>query len=522
MLRGQADGTFRVQTAILGTASGAFDIAVGDVDNDGDVDIIASNLKDRNISIFRNIGVDVTSGDVRFEPLENVGLGQFALAQRMPLVLANFDNDTSGPAGTGTVDIVTIPQQTDTLHLLTNHLVNGSHRVQLTGTNSISNLDFIIKPAILPPSFDVFSIPSPIVEDATVQAVLVTGIQKGRVDGPPLEASVISSNPLVIANPTIDFVGGSSTATVRYSPVANANGFSVITVRFVDAGADKEFGGADDGVFERSFTVTVQPVNDPPTFNLPVERSVTQKEGAQSIVSFVTGIGKGGGNDETVQTLSAFTVAADATFFTVPPAIDAAGTLTFTPNPDRSGVVPVTVTLADNGGRANGGSDTTVKSLVINVLPVNDAPSFTLGSDLTVAAEAGAQSRAGFAHSFVPGGGSDETSQVVSDYIVTTDAPGLFSVLPDIDNSGTLTFTPAIDRSGFATVIIQVRDSGGQLNGGVDVSAVKSFVITVTPAADTIRPTPVLSTSAPRSATSRASMLALTSVKRSPTLRPLM
>ncbi len=497
VLRGQADGTFRVQAAILGTASGAFDIAVGDVDNDGDVDIVASNLKDRNISIFRNIGLDLTSGDVRFEPLENVGLGQFALAQRMPLVLVNFDNDTSGPGDTGTIDIVTIPQQTDTLHLLTNHLVNGSHRVQLTGTNRIPNLDFIIKPAILPPSFDQIANPAPIVEDGTEQSVGITGIVKGRTTGPPLQFSVTSSNPALIASPTREFADGSTEATIHYTPVANANGTAVITVRAVDAGADPNDGGADDGIFSRSFTVTVQPVNDPPTFTLPAEYVVTQKEGDRSIANFVTGIGKGGGDDELSQILSSFTLSTDASFFTVPPAIDAAGTLIFTPSPDRSGNVPVTVTLSDNGGKTNGGNDTTIKSFLINILPVNDAPSFVLGSDLMVAADAGPQTRAGFANGFVPGGGSDEASQVVSDFLVTTDAPGLFAVLPDISNSGTLTFTPAIDRSGFANVNVQVRDSGGQLNGGVDLSVVKSFVITVAPVPDTTRPAPVLSATVP-------------------------
>jgi hypothetical protein len=102
ILLGQANGTFLVQTAILGTASGAFDIAVGDIDNDGDPDVIASNLKDRNISIFRNIGVAPAGSEVRFEPLENVGLGDFAQAQRMPLVVANFDKDSTGPGNSGT------------------------------------------------------------------------------------------------------------------------------------------------------------------------------------------------------------------------------------------------------------------------------------------------------------------------------------------------------------------------------------------------------------------------------------
>ncbi len=260
ILLGQADGTFRVQTAILGTASGAFDIAVGDIDNDGDTDVIASNLRDRNISIFRNVGV--VAGEVQFEPLENIGLGQFALAQRMPLVVGNFDNDTSGPGGTGTVDIVTIPQQTDTLHVLKNRLVDGAHRVALTGLNTIDGLDFIIKPSILPPSFDPIADPTPIVEDSPEQSVTLTGITKGRALGPPLQITATSSNTELIPDPVVDHQDGSTTATLRYTPVLDASGETTITVTVVDAGADQTIGTTDDGKFTQEFVVRVLGVGD--------------------------------------------------------------------------------------------------------------------------------------------------------------------------------------------------------------------------------------------------------------------
>ncbi len=257
VLLGQTGGTFRVQTAILGTASGAFDIAVADIDNDGDVDVIASNLEDRNISIFRNIGIDVATGDVRFEPLENIGLGQFALAQRMPLVVANFDNDSSGPGGSGTIDIVTIPQQTDTLHVLTNRLVNGTRRVELTGTNRVSGLDFIIQPAVLRPSLDPISDPRLIVENAPSQTITLTGIAKGRPGGPPLQVMATSSDSSLIPNPTVDHLPGASTATLVYTPNMNASGDTTITVTIRDAGADQIFGTADDAEIRQSFVVGV-------------------------------------------------------------------------------------------------------------------------------------------------------------------------------------------------------------------------------------------------------------------------
>ena len=62
---------------------------------------------------------------------------------------------------------------------------------------------------------------------------------------------------------------------------------------------------------------------------------------------------------------------------------------------------------------------------------------------------------------------------------MTVDSLGLFAVFPSIANDGTLTFTPVTDRNGIATVSVRVRDNGGTLNGGVDLSSTKTFTITV-------------------------------------------
>src|SRR5262249_999115 len=57
--------------------------------------------------------------------------------------------------------------------------------------------------------------------------------------------------------------------------------------------------------------------------------------------------------------------------------------------------------------------------------------------------------------------------------------PTLFSAGPAVDSLGTLTYTPAPNASGNATITLLAQDDGGTANGGVNVSKPQSFSITV-------------------------------------------
>ncbi|MCS7470455.1 S8 family serine peptidase [Stieleria sp. ICT_E10.1] len=157
ILAGRADGVIIRETAHpIGTGEKGIDsMDVADIDNDGDLDIVATRLSDGGVSIFRNI-TDIAADPpaIRFEPLESFGVAQASVFERAPIVLANFDNDVSGPGGEGTVDIVAIPKSTATVNIMMNTLVDGGHRVALDGLNTISDLDFIITPTgdVVPPS----------------------------------------------------------------------------------------------------------------------------------------------------------------------------------------------------------------------------------------------------------------------------------------------------------------------------------------------------------------------------------
>ncbi len=153
--------------------------------------------------------------------------------------------------------------------------------------------------------------------------------------------------------------------------------------------------------------------------------------------------------------------------------------MTFTGAPNAAGTSIVTLTVKDNGGNADGGSDTLVEQFTITLTAINDAPSISYLGNRTVQRGAAAQTVNGFAFNFQRGGGTDEASQTIAGFSVVSDNPTLFAVAPAISTTGVLTFTPSATLTGTANVAVRVRDSGGTANGGVDLSSIQFFSITV-------------------------------------------
>ncbi|MFT3738012.1 MAG: Ig-like domain-containing protein [Breznakibacter sp.] len=131
-----------------------------------------------------------------------------------------------------------------------------------------------------------------------------------------------------------------------------------------------------------------------------------------------------------------------------------------------------------NDGVNNGNSVT----VTISITPVNDMPSFTKGPDQTVNEDAGAQTITNWATNLSTGA-ANESNQTLT-FVVTNDYNTLFSAQPAIDASGTLTYTPALNAYGVATVSVLLKDDGGTANGGVDTYTVQTFSITVVPVND--------------------------------------
>jgi VCBS repeat-containing protein len=185
-------------------------------------------------------------------------------------------------------------------------------------------------------------------------------------DGDPQDdalTATLVSGPANAASFTLNADG-----TFTYVPVANFAGSDTFTYTAWD--------GANTSN-TATVTITVNPVNDEPSFVLAGNQTVNEDAGAQTVVGFATPA-PGGGADEAGQTFTYSVSNSNNVLFSVQPTIDASGTLTFTAAAGAFGTATVTVSVTDSGGTASGGDDTSASQVfTITVNPVADTPSVT-------------------------------------------------------------------------------------------------------------------------------------------------
>lgn len=226
-------------------------------------------------------------------------------------------------------------------------------------------------------------------EDAGQQTVTLQGISSGLggIITALLGVTASSSNPALIPTPTVTYSIPSTTGTLRLTPVANAYGTARITV------VVNNFQLLNN-LLSRSFTVTVNPVNDPPTLNDLSDLFLAADAGAQTVS--LSGISSGAPNEDQTLTVSA----TSSNPGLVPdPAVSyvsgsAAGTLSFTPVPAASGTATITVAVLDGQTQNNSISRTftvTVETDTTAEVPAQplylEAESGTLSSPMIVATD---------------------------------------------------------------------------------------------------------------------------------------
>lgn len=272
----------------------------------------------------------------------------------------------------------------------------------------------------------------------------------------------------LVAGPRHGSLSGfnATTGQVTYTPDADYNGPDSFTFTVID---DATAGGPPRVSAAATVSLAVAPLNDLPAA-APQARSTDEDRAMVLVLS---------GNDGDVgvdQTL-AYAIAQPPQHGSLSSFNPATGEVTYTPDDDYFGPDSFSFTVTDDstaGGPARTSSEAVV-SLTVN--PINDTPSFSKGTDQVVEKGAATQMVPGWATDLSKGA-ANESAQTLS-FIVTTDRSDLFLIQPAVAADGTLTFRPAANRSGVATVTVRLKDDGGRALGGDDESAPQTFTITV-------------------------------------------
>jgi CSLREA domain-containing protein len=117
------------------------------------------------------------------------------------------------------------------------------------------------------------------------------------------------------------------------------------------------------------FLMTINSVNDPPTFTKGADQVVNPSPNNHSVTNWATNISAGAPN-ESGQTLTfQVTGNTNTALFSVQPAINSSGTLTYTCVPNATGTAAITVNLKDNGGTSPGVDTSAAQTFNITVTP---------------------------------------------------------------------------------------------------------------------------------------------------------
>jgi hypothetical protein len=229
-------------------------------------------------------------------------------------------------------------------------------------TSSVARAVIAVIPVNDPPSF---AIPTNHIsfEDQGLQTIAgwATSIDAGAAD----EASqalnfLVSTSPanLFSVQPAI-----SPTGTLSYMTASNASGVADVIVALRD-----DVGGVSP---QKTFSIIVSPVNDPPGFTIGPDITVAYNSGPQNVL-WVQNITAGPG--ETNQMLTFSITPTNSPLFGIQPSVNSNGYLTFAAEGGSGGTGVFNLILRDTGGTANGGRNTSEPQPFVVTIVTNPPP----------------------------------------------------------------------------------------------------------------------------------------------------
>jgi hypothetical protein len=400
----------------------------------------------------------------------------FAVNEGAPLQTVNLSGITSG--STNELQTLTVtasssnpgliptpavsyssPNTTGTLTFTPVALGFGSSVITVTvndgsASNNIVTRTFTVtvNPVNTPPTLDALTSVT-INENALAQSVGLTGISSGAPnETQTLTVTATSSNPSLIPNPTVTYTSPNAAGSIAFAPVFQGFGSAVISVSVND-------GGTSNNIVIRTFTVTVNAVNQVPTLNAPA--NVTMNENAAPQNVSLAGIGAGAANE--TQTLTVTATSSNPALIPNPTVSysspNTTGSLSVAPVATMFGSAVISVTVND-GGTSN---NVITRTFNVTVNPVNQPPTLDTPSNLSINENAGVQT---VGLTGISSGAANETQTLV--VTASSSNPSLIPA-PTVTYSspsatGSLSFKPVTNTFGNATITVTVNDGGTSNN----------------------------------------------------------
>jgi len=376
-------------------------------------------------------------------------------------------NVTAGTAsGNISFDIApSIDESTGDLTYTLTENSNGTANFFVTlvdnGTPSATSIqrNFVIEVISIndPPTLANIPNPSPINEDAGQQTIALSDITAGGGENQTITVTASSGNEALINNITLNYTSPGNSGTLNYTPITNAHGTAVITVRVSD--------GVDE--ITKSFTVTVNPIADTPGVT-----NASANEGSQNMDGLVITRNTNDGAEVTHFKITSIT---NGTLFlnNGTTAISNGGFITvgqgtaglkFTPNSPLDGSFVVQASTNNNDSGLGGGL--AQATIFVNGLPTSvgiddivvdeDAPNFTIDLDDIF----------------------DDPEDADSELTFTIQTNSNGSIFDNVSiNNMVLTINPASNANGFSNFVIRCTDTDGAFVN-------EAFRFTITPVND--------------------------------------
>ena len=319
----------------------------------------------------------------------------------------------------------------------------------LNGGRDVGRIQITVRPVNDAPSFTLAGDVEAFEEEVLSAIPIVLDSSPGPANEQDQNLSFLieNNNPsLFQIQPAVE----ASTGNLSFTPAPDAFGSAEVELILLDDGGDAN-GGVDTSP-PQTFTITISPINDAPTFTAVDPPAIDENAGPQTVNAWA-GFDPGPDNesDQVVEEYLVDTIN-NPGLFAVAPGVDTAGNLTYTPADDVFGSATFEVRVRDNGGIANGGENmSTAQSFTITVNEINDPP---------VADDQNTSTNEDTALTIILTG-SDTNGDSLTFVIETGPTNGsLGTITPINDTSAEVSYTPDPDFNGADSFTFIVNDGG--------------------------------------------------------------